>query len=147
MLVPAAALAAAGWALHALGWSPVCKNLWSPSYVLLTAGLAGGLLHALHVSLDVQQPVRWLQTVVQPLHWLGLNAIACFFGDEFLSQAVPCVFWREPGQNLTSLLFRGFVWACAGDKGTAQLLFAAADSCFWTAVAGLLYRQGIFVKV
>ena len=148
VLAPAALLGAAGLALQALGWAPLNKNLWSPSFVLLTAGVAGGLLHALHVTLDrghpsmVQSAVR---TCAQPLRWLGLNAILCFAGDEFLFQALPCVFWQDRSRNLISWLKGGFQWAPPGRL--AQPAFAAADAVFWTAVAGWLYRQRCFFKV
>ena len=147
----AGAACAGGLGLHASGLVPLNKNLYSPSFVLLTAGLAGALLHLLHLALDrpgllPPRMQQWVRACLQPLRWLGLNAIVCFFGDEFLSQALPCVFWKQRSRNLITWLFGGFVVALRSEQ-VAQVVFAAADGVFWTAVAGWLYHRGIFFKV
>ena len=118
--------------------------------MLLTAGMAGTLLHALYAVLDREASSRLqraVRTCMQPLRWLGLNAIICFFGDELLSQALPCVFWRTRNMNLITWLFGGFVWAFGdlryGAAGFCSRGLGVLDHCRWPAVQKTLLLQDL----
>jgi predicted acyltransferase len=62
-----------GWLLN--WWlMPINKNLWSPSFVVFTAGLAMALLGFLFWMIDVRRRRRW----ALPFTIFGVNAIAAF---------------------------------------------------------------------
>jgi predicted acyltransferase len=69
---------------------PLNKRLWTPSYALLTAGIAAALLLLLHVLLDgrVRSRLRWTITrAAAPLRTLGRNAIVVFAFSELVFRA------------------------------------------------------------
>ena len=75
----AAACTAAGLAL--MPFVPLNKRLWTPSYTLLTAGIAAGLFVALHLAIDG----RGLRFA--PLVTLGRNAVVVFAFSELVFRA------------------------------------------------------------
>lgn len=116
-----AALAAllATWVLER--WIPINKNLWSSSFVTLTASLSLGLLALFHVAFDV----RGWSRVAWPLRVIGANALAAY------------LLWR----------FVDFPGAARGLLGEALgpgLRVAAALLAFallWLVLAGLHRRR------
>ncbi len=82
---PVGVLAITGAACAAAGivwghWFPINKNLWTSSYVLLSAGLASLALAGLSVLMDgrAQPWPRWLRWSTWPWLVFGSNAIAAF---------------------------------------------------------------------
>jgi predicted acyltransferase len=112
---------------------PVSKPLWSPSYVLVTAGLACLLTAAAHRLVDLGPGRRW----VRPLIVLGSNALAVYAVSVLLF-AVLLKPWQT---DLVRPLER-----VAGDSFAAVTYAAASVVVVW-ALAEWLYRRRIFVKV
>jgi len=81
MIALGAVLAAVGWTLHAVGFSPVNKALWSPAFVLVTGGYSFVLLAIFYWLVDVKLWRGW--TFV--LRVVGMNAIAIYVGRRFIS--------------------------------------------------------------
>ena len=68
----------------ALGWVispfwPMNKQIWSPSYLFMTAGACGYLLIALYMLYDYpcEAPAwqRRLRTSLAPARWVGMNTV------------------------------------------------------------------------
>ena len=142
-----AGLAATVAGLLASGLQPINKNLWTPSYVVLMAGLASAALGACVVLIDGIGGVA--RTVVSPLVWLGRNAIAAFTLSSLATVALIAV--RVPGpegrpRSLWTAIHRGLFDHFA-DPRLGSFLFALAYLALWTAVFGFLYRKRIFVKI
>ena len=141
--VAGAAAAAAGWA-----WGlalPINKSLWTPSYALLMAGLAALSLAAAILVVDLLGARRWLA----PFLWLGRNAIAVFVLSSLgaiLLLAVRIDAGEGPRRSLWTTIYRGAFDGLA-DPRLSSLLFALAYLALWTAVAGVLYRRRIFIKI
>ncbi len=143
-------LALAGIAAAAAGWAssfalPINKSLWTPSYALWTAGLAALSLAAAVAVVDLPGARPW----AAPFLWLGRNAIAAFvlsaLGAIFLL-AVKIDGADGRRRSLWSAIYRG-AFDHFADPRLASLLFALAYLALWTAVAGLLYRRRIFIKI
>jgi len=129
-------------------WSfsfPLNKALWTSSYVLVTGGLALGLLGLISWAVDHkgwEKPFRWLEA-------LGLNAIAAY--------VIPLLFLKiqnripltlpdgSPGNVrlwLTAQLFSPWV-----SPVNASLAYALVYTGLWTLIFYVAYRQKIFLKV
>ncbi len=143
-------LAAAGAAAAAAGWAwglalPVNKSLWTPSYALLTAGLAALALAAAIGVVDLLGARRW----AAPFLWLGRNAIAAFVLSTLgaiLLLAVKIDGGGGRRRSLWNAIYRGGFDHFA-DPRLASLFFALAYLAVWIAACGVLYRRRIFIKI
>jgi predicted acyltransferase len=143
-------LLAAGGAATLLGLAvgrlvPINKNLWTPSYVVLMAGLAAIVLAICVWLVDAAGARR----IAAPFVWLGRNAIAAFTLSSLASTALIAI--RVPGpagktRSLWTAIYRGAFDRFA-DPRLGSLLFALAYLAVWIAIFGLLYRKRIFVKI
>jgi len=112
---------------------PFNKNLWTPSYVLLTGGLSIAALLLAHLLVD-----RW--------HWpalgrrFGVNAIAAYLGSSVMALVlVASGAWAA----CYSLLLRALPAAPA----LASLLCAVGFVACWWGVAWVLDRRGVYLKI
>lgn len=143
LAVVGAAVGAAGWA-----WGlvlPINKNLWTPSYALLTAGLASIALAATVAAVDRRRAGGW----AAPFLWLGRNAIAAFVLSTLGAILLLAVRVPGPGgttRSLWSAIYRS-VFDRFADPRLSSLLFALAYLAVWTALFGALYRRRIFFKI
>jgi len=55
----------------------LCKNLWSPSYVFVQAGMCGGTLLAVFALCDVWKVAR-VSALLRPFQYMGMNALFVF---------------------------------------------------------------------
>ena len=67
-------LIVAGWALGALGITPVVKRIWTPSFTLWSGGVCMLILAAAYQVVDVWGYRRW----AFPLVVIGMNSIAAY---------------------------------------------------------------------
>jgi predicted acyltransferase len=135
------------WGEAAPSWLcfPVNKNLWSPSFVLLTAGLASTLFGLTWWLVDV----RGLRGWTGPFVTYGKNAIAVYVGSEVLSGALGTIAWASAGGGVLSLAERIHQLAFASwlPPTLAAFAFALANVVLWWAVARWMDRRGIYLKV
>jgi predicted acyltransferase len=124
---------------------PVNKNLWSPSFVLLTAGLAAALFGLTWWLMDVRGRRGWTGSFVT----YGKNAIAVYVGSEVLSGVWGSVRWagtngvvRSLQERLHQVLFASWL-----PPTLASFAFALANVLLWWAVARWMDRRGIYLKV
>ena len=112
---------------------PVSKPLWTPSYVLITAGIAYLMTAATHRLVDVGPGRPW----TRPLVVLGCNALAAY-----TASVVLFAFLLKPWQaNLVQPL-EGLFGA-----PSAAVAYAAASVVVIWALAEWMYRRRIFVKL
>ncbi len=107
-------------------WFPINKNLWTSSYVLLSAGWAALALALLSLLVDRRPEPwpRWLRLSTWPWFVFGSNAIAAFTVSVIVVKA--CLFFKITGPD--------------GIKRTLWLLyyktfFARTVSNDWTSLA------------
>jgi predicted acyltransferase len=145
LLAAGAAVAVIGLLLGSL--VPINKNLWTPSYAILTAGLAAIAL-AVCVRLVDGEGGR-ARRIAAPFVWLGRNAIAAFTLSSLVSIALIAIRVPGPGgapRSLWTAIYRGAFDRFA-DPRLGSLLFALAYLAIWIAVFGVLYAKRVFVKV
>jgi predicted acyltransferase len=135
------ALALVGLVMHFAG-IPFNKNLYSLSYIFFTAGVAIGVLLLLCVLIDMSG----IERPFVPLIWLGLNAIFVFVGNTTLDAILGWFYFRTPDSNLVTLVRDKVLVDSLGFDG-GMMAFTWLKMVFWIAVAGLMKRYKIFVKI
>lgn len=123
-------------------WVPINKQLWSSSYVLLSAGLALHVLAMCYWLIDVRQCRRW----AWPLLVFGSNAIVVFVASSLLAKMLYRWHLGTDGPSVGAWIYgQGFAsWAA---PQTASLLYAIVYVLLWLALMVPLYRRRIFVKI
>lgn len=129
---PGAGLVGAGLLLAPV--LPLNKQIWTPSYVLLTGGIGLLVLAATHWLVDV----RGVRRPFRPAEVLGLNAIVAFAVSELLFRAVL-------SHNLQPVAV-GWLSGALAPVAAAYLYPAASVVVVWAACA-LLARRGIVVRI
>ena len=123
---------------------PINKSIWTPSYVLLTAGLGAYLFAALYWIADIQGHARW----TRPFVIYGVNAILVFVGSGLLAKTLLRI-EIPTATGVTPLP----LWLCQNVFGTwmspyaASLAYALTNVAGWFAVLLYLDRRGIHWKV
>jgi len=122
---------------------PVNKNLWTPTYAMLTGGAASAVLIILHAACDLKGHSKW----ALPFTVLGTNSIAVFFlssisGKAMTTLMLPCGVHANLKSLITDAL-TGF----SPDPYSASLLYSLLFLAFWTVAMYYLYKRNIFIKV
>jgi predicted acyltransferase len=124
---------------------PVNKNLWSPSFVLLTAGLATALFGLVWWVADVRGVRGW----TAPFVTYGKNAIAVYVGSEVLAGTLDTIAWASTDgvtRSLQERIHQAF-FASWLPPTVAAFAYALASVVLWWAVARWMDRRGIYLKV
>lgn len=124
---------------------PVNKNLWTSSYVVLTAGLALVTLAVISYFVDVRGRDSW----TQPFLVFGTNAITVFVLSGLAAKALYKIKWAGVDGATISLktwLYTHFFASWIPDYW-ASLAWAVATIVIWWALMLVLYRRKIFIKI
>jgi predicted acyltransferase len=132
MIGAGVAMAALAIALDPL--QPINKNIWTPTYVLLTGGLAAAVIGALYGLIDVAD-YRGAWTV--PWVIFGMNAIAVYVFHGLLGRAASLV-------GVRAMIYDSL--AAAG-TANASLLYSLLHVAASFVFAWFLYRRQWFLKV
>jgi len=106
------------------GVIPICKNLWSLSFILATASMAFLLLTAMYLLIDVYR--FWSGS---PLYFPGMNSILIYMGHEICSGMFPWS-WKPLGNSHAELLAMN-MWGCG----------------LWVLTSYVLYKKKIFLAL
>jgi predicted acyltransferase len=133
LLLTGIAAALVGWWWS--GWLPWNKQLWTPSFVLWTGGLAAAALAVAHVWVDRLRRRPWGRA-------FGRNAIGAYAGAWVSSVLLAATGWMEP---LYRTVF-GPLGAKLGPEAQS-LSFALAFVAVWAVIVWALDRRGWYWKV
>lgn len=129
----------------ALGrWLPINKNLWTSTYVLLTAGLALLLLAATYELVDRRGHAAW----ARPFLVFGTNAIVAFFASTLMAKIFYLIHWTEGSEtvSLQQWLYRHLFASWLPDY-VASLAWALAFLALWWGLMAILYRRRVFIRI
>lgn len=150
-----------GTALLAAGWlwqleMPLNKKIWTSSYVLHTTGLAmlalAVLVHAIDRAPPAARPGPW-RAAAAFCEAFGRNALFVFVLSGVVPRVLALVRWHrggDPAAPWTSplpALYDTVFAGLGGDPRLASLLDAAALLAGYWAVAAVLARRRIFIRV
>jgi len=122
---------------------PVNKSLWSGSFVLVTAGLGMVCLALLHMLVDVQ---GWRRGCLL-FEMLGSNAIVLYVGSTLVNTLMIAFVAGPGGELVLKEIIDRWIAEVAGEATLGSLIYAMAFLGVWTAVAALLWRRRIFIKI
>lgn len=134
LVAAALAFAVAGWLLQPV-W-PFNKNLWTPSYVLWTAGWSFALLAVAHVLVDNR---GWRL----PGRAFGMNAIAAYAGSGLMVYLLIALGIAAP---LYRVAFASWMTPLFGPYVPSAAWGVAFVTIWWLAVRWM-DRRGIYLKV
>jgi heparan-alpha-glucosaminide N-acetyltransferase len=106
------------------GFIPVNKNLWSTSFVLVTAGGGCWVLAGLYLIVDEYK--LWDGA---PFRYTGMNSIVVYAGSEVFEPYFP------------------FSFATTANSHWGHLATNVIGASCWNAIATYMYNNRIFVKV
>lgn len=124
--------------------SPLCKKVWSPSFVLVTCGLGSSFLALLVWIIDIKGYKKWSRFFeafgVNPLFIYVLAAIL-----SILLSIIPITYQGEP-TVLHNYIYSALLQPIFGDKG-GSLAFALLFVALNWAIGYILYKKKIYIKI
>ncbi|KAJ8899063.1 hypothetical protein K2173_010216 [Erythroxylum novogranatense] len=132
-----------GYMMELLG-IPLCKPLYTLSYMCITAGASGMLLTIIFYVVDVKN-FRRLTVLFQ---WMGMNALIIFAlaASELCPIVLQGFYWRSPKNNLVDGT-KSLLQAMLHSERWGTLAFVILEILFWGLVAGFLHMKSIYVKL
>ena len=123
---------------------PINKKIWSPTYVLVTCGLASSLLGFLVWVIDVKGYERWSLFFesfgVNPLFMYVLGGgLSILFGSIHLP-------WGEGSISIHTLIYREILLPLLGDTA-ASLAYAVIFVIINWCIGYQLYKRKIYIKL
>ncbi|HJX24240.1 MAG TPA: DUF5009 domain-containing protein, partial [Candidatus Bathyarchaeia archaeon] len=126
-------------------WFPINKNLWTSSYVAFTGGVALILLAACFYVVDAKGHTA----AARPFTMLGFNPLFIYVLSVIVNLTliyanIPLA--QNASSTLKSLIYERLFASWAGPLH-GSFLYALSYLAFWWAIAIILYRKRIFLKV
>jgi predicted acyltransferase len=142
LLISGAGLFLLGQALHA--YFPINKQLWTSTYVLLTAGAASVVMGICFGLIDGFRLKKW----AIPFLVFGSNAITVFVGSSLMARILTSIEIRAHGgtQSLKEFLYDGIFSSLAGDY-FGSFLFPVVLLLIWFLIMFPMYRKNIHIKI
>lgn len=143
-------LSLAATAMMGIGWLagyglPINKNIWSPTYVLVTCGMAASLLALLIWVIDEQKHRSWCK----PLIVFGVNPLFLYVVSGVLAILMGSI--KVPfGDGVISiqrLIYHEGLLPLIGDATAASCIFALLFVALNWAIGYILYRNKIYIKI
>lgn len=136
------AMAFAGWLLSY--GCPINKKIWSPTFVLVTCGMASGLLALLIWIIDVKRHTKWCRF----FEAFGVNPLFMYVAGTVFSILSGSIYLTYGGDPVT---LKGFIYdVClrpwAGNYG-GSFLFAVLFVAFNWLTGFILYKKKIYIKI
>lgn len=123
---------------------PINKKVWSPTYVLVACGFASQLLALLIYVIDVKGYRRWSRA----FEAFGVNPLFLYVLSEVLAIVLGVVCFRYQGDWIS---VKGFIYTVLLkswiEPQWASLVYALAYVALHWAVAEVLYRNRIYIKI
>jgi predicted acyltransferase len=124
---------------------PINKNIWTSSYVLLTAGAAALLLALCYWIIDVRGWRGW----TKPFVILGSNAITLYVASGLLVETLGLI--RVTGDDGQPVALSRWIYVEAfaplAAPKNASLLYALAHLAVLFVLLAWMYRRRLFLRV
>ena len=114
---------------------PLNKRIWSPSYVMLTCGLASLLQALLMYVIDIHKKSGWTTF----FHVFGVNALALYVSSELLAILLGNI-------GVSEVVYNG-IHAFIPALKLASLAYAIYFVLLNFAIGYVLYRKKIYIKL
>ena len=143
-------LMAVGVALGFVGWAwnldlPFNKPVWTPSYILFTAGWACAVLGALHLVIDMKGWRKW----AFPLVIFGMNAIAAYVIPILAKMFILREWqWQMPDGSMLPIQ-QAYLYYLVVHTGklAGGWLYTISYMLLWWLVILEFYRRKLFIRI
>ncbi|KAI3979025.1 hypothetical protein MKX01_016200 [Papaver californicum] len=135
-----------GLVLHFTNAIPLNKQLYSFSYVCLTAGAAALVFSTLYVLVDI----FGVGYLFLPLEWIGMNAMLVFVlaAEGIFAGFINGWYYEDPHNTLIYWIKKHVFIGVWNSRKVGVLLYVLfAEILFWGLIAGILHRFGIYWKL
>ncbi len=134
---------------------PLNKKIWTPSYVLVTSGMAIALLAVCVQLIEVRARPALLRGWVRFFEVFGKNALFVFVLSGLVPRLLALARWSDgPDAQGQARWITPLVWlhrtlfeGLANDPRVGSLLFALANLMVYAAIAFWLDRRRIYIRV
>jgi len=124
---------------------PINKNLWTSSYVVLTAGLALVTLGVIYYFVDIREDQAW----AEPMIVFGTNPITVFVLSGLVAKLLYKIRWT--GADATVITLKAWLYTHLFSSWIpdyfASLAWAVVNIVLWWAAMRVLYTRRIFIKI
>jgi predicted acyltransferase len=121
---------------------PINKGLWTPSYVVYTAGLALLALDTCYWLIDVKMYRAWSKPAVI----FGMNAIAVFVLSGLIGRLITVKLGAD-GHTLKGVVYSNVFKPLDLSPINASLLYALMWVSVMFLITWVMYRTRLFIKV
>lgn len=143
LFIGGAVLAAAGllWHLNI----PMSKHLWTPSYIIFSAGLGSIVLGIFYVVIDLWDYRKW----AFPFIIYGMNAITAYFFSIMVRVHTVQEWSTKNPQGEKITLWQAILdfWTSLAGMTIGSWLFTASYIFFWWLVLLWMYKKKLFLRV
>lgn len=124
--------------------SPICKKIWSPSFVLITCGMGSSFLALLVWIIDIKGYKKWSRF----FEAFGVNPLFIYVLADILAifLAVIPITYHGASTSLHGYIYSGLLQPVFGDKG-GSLVFALLFVLLNWAIGYILYKKKIYIKI
>ena len=139
-----------GAILMTIGWLlsyglPINKNIWSPTFVLVTCGMGSTLLALLIWIIDIKGYKAWSRF----FETFGINPLFLYVLGGALGILFGCI--KLPiGEEMVSIhniIYKNFLLEVFGDKYFASCLYAIIFVCINWCIGYVWYKKKIYIKI
>ncbi|CDP17187.1 unnamed protein product [Coffea canephora] len=144
--VMGSALLIFGITLHFTHAIPLNKQLYTLSYVCVTAGAAALVFSAFYILVDIWK----LRYLFLPLEWIGMNAMLVYVmaAADIFAGFINGWYYDNPHNTLVHWIQKHiFIDVWHSTKVGILLYVIFAEILFWAIVAGIFHRLGIYWKL
>ena len=124
---------------------PINKNIWSPTFVLTTCGLAANFLGLLIWIIDIRGNKAWSRFFesfgINPLFLYVLGGV---LGILFGSIKVP---FGAESISIKSLIYKEALVPMFGSEIFASCIYAILFVCLNWCIGYILYKKKIYIKI
>ncbi len=139
-----------GAILMPIGWLasyglPINKNIWSPTFVLVTCGMASTFLAVLIWIIDIKGYKRWTMY----FETFGINPLFLYVLGGVLSILFGRITVPVGGDmvSIHNLIYKVFLLGITDDKYLASCLYAIIFVTINWCVGYILYKKKIYIKI
>ncbi len=122
-----------GGLLHQLGFCPIVKRIWTPSWVLFSGGWCFLFMAVFYAIIDWRGMKKW----AFPLIVIGMNSIAAYVIAHLIGDFISGSFKTHLGQEVFVLL---------GEKLEPLLEGLAVLASYWL-ILFWMYRRKLFLRI
>ena len=123
---------------------PINKKIWSPTYALVTCGLAASFLSLLIWIIDVKGNKKWSK----PFEVFGVNPLFIYVIANVLAILFNSIWFNYNAKliNIKIIIYNETFYELLGAKLASLMYALTLISCCWV-IAQILYKKKIFIKI